>query len=131
MYNSSLNIITLSWTASCPIINEPIGYKVQAKDLVTNKLAEIKTLASTKSSFTHVLNKNVKLGASYQFSVATDVDQSQWSKPVSVKTNPLPTPEAVSAFINLNGSAVEVHWGQPNLTNYLSTQKTNEKVHYK
>ena len=131
MYDHSQNVITLSWSASCPIINQPIGYTIQAKDLVTKKVAETTILASTDSSFTHVLDKNVKLGTSYEFRVATVVDQSQWTKPVTVKTNPLPTPEAVSAFINLNGSAIEVHWGQPNLTNYLSTQKTNEKVHYK
>ena len=98
---------------------------------MTKKVADTTILASTESSFTHVMDKNVKLGTSYEFKVATVVDQSQWTKPVTVKTNPLPTPEAVSAFINLNGSAIEVHWGQPNLTNYLSTQKTNEKVHYK
>ena len=98
---------------------------------MTNKIAETTILASTDASFTHELNKNVKLGTSYEFRVATGVRDSQWTKPVTVKTNPLPTPEAVSAFINLNGSAIEVHWGQPNLTNYLSTQKPNEKVHYK
>ena len=88
--------------------------------------------ASKQTSFTHLFKSGVKLGTTYEIAVHTHVSDSKWSKEVRVKTRPIPVPEAISAYLNRNGTAVELDWVQPkNLTKYLQDQSKEKKLHYK
>ena len=71
MYNNTLNLITVTWSASCPVINEAIGYRLTVKDLTTNKTSTNQLLGMVlhkmskitifgHKHFLHNINKNLK-----------------------------------------------------------------------
>lgn len=126
----SVNAITLTWSASCPNVDQAIGYQLSAKDLVSGKTTYLELAASTRSNFRHLWNSKVRYGTSYEIRVQTSTADSQSSEKVVINTVPIPMPEMLTTHIDVNSSSHVFMWQAPrNLPPYL--KKDKEQMHYR
>lgn len=114
--------IKLEWEASCKTMKESIGYRITVNDqtMGSNKTISVdkdsgKPSDSPPTTFSHVLSLNVRFGTVYTFWVQTDIPDSKTSKPISIATQPLPTPTALTSHHDFNSSAHVVSWMNPAL----------------
>ena len=132
--------MSISWNASCPVIDVEIGYVLEVKDLFKNNLSTIKLEKTKVVNFKHPIEKGLKLGTTYEIRVKTDNPNSKWSKPVQVKTRHVPIPAAVTVFNQLVDNKgkkaatdgpqeqVVIKWEKPKqLPDYLE----KDDLHYK
>ena len=126
------NRITLTWDSSCTVIDQPIGYIISSKDLTTGQIFYVSISKTVSTNLRHTFDKEVKYGTEYQFSIHTDLPDAQISSLISVKTLPLPVPEALVTFPNLNESTHDIMWKTPlNLSSYLQKQMDQHKLSYR
>ena len=103
--------ILVTWEASCPTIDDGIGYIILFKDRVkgtnktigirnTKRVSDEETRAVTGSSFSQTFSENVWYGATYRFYVRTEAEGSTYAGPVSVSTAPISSPLALASRIN-------------------------------
>ena len=132
--------MSISWNASCPVIDVEIGYVLEVKDLFKNYISSIKLDKTKAVNFKHPIEKGLKLGTTYEIRVKTDNPNSKWSKAVQVKTRHVPIPDAVTVYNQLVDKKakkaaatdpqeqVVVQWEKPKkLPAYLE----QDKLHYK
>ena len=133
--------MSISWTASCPVIDEAIGYVLEVKDMSKTDKISRTSLSKTKDvNFNHPVDAGLKLGTTYEIRVKTDNPNSKWSKPVQVKTRHVPIPAAVTVFNQLVDNKgkkaatddpqeqVVIKWEKPKqLPDYLE----KDDLHYK
>lgn len=126
------NQIKLSWDASCSVIDQPIGYTLSAKDKITGQTSYYQISKTVSTKLRHEFNSDVKYGTEYEFTVHTDVANSQSSSQISVKTVALPTPEALVTYPMVNDSSHEIRWRAPaSLSSYLQSQMTKNLISYR
>ncbi|XP_012150619.1 sortilin-related receptor isoform X2 [Megachile rotundata] len=73
--------ITISWSSSCPTIDEPIKYTITVTELIRKKHFVVTLPPTNETSMKHTFN-NIKHGGKYQITVATDVDNAIPSHPI-------------------------------------------------
>ena len=89
-------------------------------------------MRTQNTSLTHVFDKNVKYGTTYQFTVQTDDPNAQKSPKYTVKTLPIPVPAGLTTFLNVNASTHEIAWNIPNkLPSYLQKKVNAQKIQYR
>lgn len=82
--------------------------------------------------FRHDVNQNVKYGTEYDIYVMTDAANAISSKRIRVKTVPIPTPEVLTTYLDVNSSTHEIMWHPASeLPNYLKAEVNAKKVNYK
>ena len=67
------NNITLTWEASCTVIDEPIGYMVTYEDLTSGRSSYASYPKTVNTKLTQKFDTGIKYGTEYEFSVHVDV----------------------------------------------------------
>ena len=125
------NNITLTWEASCSVIDDPIGYMVTYKDTVSGRSSYVSITKTVSTALTHLFN-TAKYGTDYEFSVHVDLPDARTSNTVRVKTLPLPIPEGLYSYPNMNTSVHEIAWRPPQkMPMYLKKEMEKKKITYR
>ena len=132
MVDRTTNTIRITWSASCSVISEAIGYQLGITDKTTGSTSYIKILRTTNTSLSHVFDKNVKYGTEYEFTVQTDDPNAKKTEKYVVKTLPIPIPEGLNTFLDVNASTHEIAWSLPaKLPSYLQNEVHRKKLSYR
>ena len=123
------NNITLSWEASCTVIDQPIGYIVTYKDMKNGKTSYASYSKTVNTQLSKEFDTGIKYGTEYEFSVSVDVPNARGSNMVRIKSIQLPVPEGLYSYPNVNTSVHEIAWRAPQkLPTYL---KNGNKIKYR
>ena len=132
MVDRTSNTIRITWNASCSVISDAIGYQLGITDKVTGHTSYVTLSRTRNTSLTHVFDKNVKYGAEYEFTVQTDDPNAQKTQKYAVKTVPIPIPEGLNTFLDVNASTHEIAWSLPeNLPTDLKNEVKRNKISYR
>ncbi len=113
-------------------MDQPMGYKITCVDKTSGARAYTAISKTVKTELIHVFDDKIKYGTEYEFSVQTDVQNALASNLVSVKTMPLPQPEALVTFPDVESSSHHIKWNAPkSLPNYLQREKDANKLSYR
>jgi len=126
--------ILLTWNASCPTVEDGIGYEIKIHDSIKsfNRTLQLSQTMSVESddgehteevpvshrgssttAFSQVFSQNVHYGATYSFWVRTNVPGSTFAGPVTVSTHPIPPPTALTSNQDAKARAHVVTWSAP------------------
>lgn len=124
--------IVLTWQSSCSTIDQ-MGYTINIEDVTTGRKNQVTLARQDITSFKHVFDTGVRFGRTYKFSVKTEATDSASAGPVSVTTNPMPTPESLIYHPDLNSSTHVIMWRMPEkkLKGYLLDQFKSGDISYK
>ncbi|XP_046815781.1 sortilin-related receptor-like isoform X1 [Vespa crabro] len=117
--NKSDSII-VSWSASCPTIDEPISYTITLTELTLNKTKIVTLLPTSESIMKHTFNK-IRYGGIYRVVIATDVKNTIPSQPVIYHAPPILPPHQLKVLYKEGNYLVYWHHQPDNMaiiTNY-------------
>lgn len=121
--NKSDSII-VSWSASCPMIDEPIRYTITLVEMVRNKTTVVTLVPTTETIMKHTFN-NIRYGGKYCVTVATDFENSIPSLPVIYQAPPIFPPHQLKVLYE--GGNYIIYWQE----SPVSKSMTNiTKYHY-
>ncbi|XP_043284191.1 sortilin-related receptor-like isoform X2 [Venturia canescens] len=89
--------IIVSWSASCPMVVEPIKYVISVTELTLNKTSVV-TLQPTNDTIIKHTFKGMKYGGKYRVTISTDVEDAIPSQPVMYVAPPILPPHQLSVL---------------------------------
>ncbi|XP_014221695.1 sortilin-related receptor-like [Trichogramma pretiosum] len=91
--------MVISWSSSCPTIDEPIGYTLSVREMVLKKLSVYTLPPTNETVLTHSI-RNIRYGSRFNISIATDVEGAIPSQPVIYNAPPIIAPHQLSVSHN-------------------------------
>ncbi|XP_034183961.1 sortilin-related receptor [Osmia lignaria lignaria] len=119
------NSIIVSWSASCPTIDEPIRYTISMTELTLNK-SFVVTLAPTKETLMKHTFNCIKHSGKYRITVATDVENAIPRQPV-IYTAPIILPPHQVKVLHENEGLL-VFWQEHDLPESIKTDKYHYEI---
>ncbi|XP_017764096.1 PREDICTED: sortilin-related receptor-like [Eufriesea mexicana] len=119
------NTIIISWSASCPNIDEPIRYTITVIELVRKKYF-VATLPPTNETIMNHAFTSVKYGGKYRITISTDVDDAIPSQPVFYMAPGIEPPHQVKVLHEEQGFVV--FWQEHDLPDTLKSTKYHYEV---
>ncbi|XP_022913328.2 sortilin-related receptor-like isoform X1 [Onthophagus taurus] len=107
------DMMTVKWSASCPTINQDLGYIISVTELGRNEMMPFKLKNVTATEISH--DFYVNFGGIYKVVVSTDAEGAKPSPEVIYNAPPVPPAFDVQVMIENNGSYV-VYWRGHNIT---------------
>jgi hypothetical protein len=102
--------MTITWEASCPKVEDKIGYIVEIKDTFINRTSYISLNKQKKTDFVYPLKPGqVHRGTTYQITVQTDAPNSTPSKRITVVSPDLPRPGALTSHYSTDKEQL-IYW---------------------
>ncbi|KAK9512535.1 hypothetical protein O3M35_000936 [Rhynocoris fuscipes] len=105
--SSNDSFMEITWSASCPVIREEVGYIISIRELVLGRNSSVTLLPTNETKRSHQIY--VYYGARYKVSVQTDADNSVPCEEVEHWAPPLPSPHQVQIVVHTNGSHL-IYW---------------------
>ncbi len=90
--------MTVTWSASCPEVDEPIAYLLEVEDEETMEVSTVKVAETTSPRLSHFVD-NVHYGARYSVKVRTAAPGASSAGPVRVSGPPIPSPRGLTHHI--------------------------------
>ncbi|XP_053974316.1 sortilin-related receptor-like [Hylaeus volcanicus] len=117
--------IIISWSASCPTIDEPIKYTITVTEMTLNKRFVVTLPPTNETIVKHTFN-SIKYGGKYRIVIATDVDNAIQSQPV-IYTAPTISPPHQLKVLHENERYV-IFWQQQNVPESLITTNYHYEI---
>ncbi|KAG7199404.1 hypothetical protein KM043_014034 [Ampulex compressa] len=116
--------IILSWSASCPTIDEPIGYTISILEVMPNKNYAVTLPPTNETSMKHSFH-SIKYGGKYHITVATDVENAIPSRTVTYVAPPIAPPHRLK--IEHEDDEYIIYWDGYDVQN---SSDNDTKYHY-
>ncbi|XP_024940142.1 sortilin-related receptor isoform X2 [Cephus cinctus] len=110
-----IDMIIVSWSSSCPTMDEPISYTITITELTYNNVTTV-TLAPTNETAMKTTFSPIQYGAKYSIVIATDVDNAIPSQPVIYEAPPLPAPHQLEVLFEGEKQEYIIFWQEPRNT---------------
>ncbi|XP_076622054.1 sortilin-related receptor [Colletes latitarsis] len=123
MPSDKQDTIVVSWSSSCPTIDEPIQYTITVLEMVLNKHFVVTLPPTNETIMKHTFN-SIKHGGKYRIVVSTNVDNAIPSQPYIYTAPPIPPPHQLTV-IHKDQDYV-IFWQEHDLPESLK----NENYHY-
>ncbi|KAL0117855.1 hypothetical protein PUN28_008920 [Cardiocondyla obscurior] len=117
--------IIVSWSASCPTIDEPISYTISVTEMILNKPPMTVTLSPTNETIMKHMFNFIKYGGKYSITVATDVNNAIPTQPFIYIAPPIKPPHQLTVLHD--NTEYLIYWQEPDLPE--SIQNDTER-HY-
>ncbi|CAL7939536.1 unnamed protein product [Xylocopa violacea] len=117
--------IVISWSASCPNIDEPIRYTISVLELNT-KMQFTVTLAPTNETIMKHTFTSMKHGGRYQISISTDVEDAIPSYPVTYSIQGIQPPHQVD--VSHGDQGFIIYWQERNLPETVDPDKYHYEI---
>ncbi|XP_017882694.1 sortilin-related receptor-like [Ceratina calcarata] len=117
--------ITISWSASCANIDEPIRYTITVYEYNLKKQFVVTLPPTNETIMKHTFN-SLKYGGKYQITVSTDVEDAIPSQPVVYWAPEIQPPHQVKVLHR--GNECVVYWIQHDLPDTLKPAKYHYEV---
>ncbi|KAL6422754.1 hypothetical protein ACFW04_010753 [Cataglyphis niger] len=104
--------IIVSWSASCPTIDEPISYTIFVTETILNKQVVV-TLPPTNETIMKHTFHSIKYGGKYNITVATDVENAIPTQPF-VYVAPMIKPPHQVTVLHDNKDYL-IYWQEPDM----------------
>ncbi|XP_016840986.1 sortilin-related receptor, L(DLR class) A repeats-containing-like isoform X2 [Nasonia vitripennis] len=114
----------VSWSSSCPTIDEPIAYTITVTEMTLNK-TKVFTLAATNETVLKHPFRDIKYGGRYNISISTDVEGAIPSPWVIYNAPPILPPHQLT--VRFAEGNYEIYWQERQLPESIA--KTT-KYHY-
>ncbi|XP_011882721.1 PREDICTED: sortilin-related receptor-like [Vollenhovia emeryi] len=117
--------IIVSWSASCPTIDEPISYTISVTEIVLNKQITVTLSPTNETIMKHTFNA-IKYGGKYSVTISTDVEDAIPTQPFIYIAPPIRPPHQLTV---LRGENMEylIYWQEPELPENI---RNDADAHY-
>ncbi|XP_012284613.1 sortilin-related receptor [Orussus abietinus] len=116
--------IIVSWSSSCPTIDEPISYTISITEMTLN-IQKTVTLPPTNETTMKYKFTSVQYGGKYNITISTDVDYAIPSKPAIYLAPPILPPHQLNV-LHEEGNYI-LYWQERGLPDSIAK---NTKYHY-
>lgn len=117
--------IVISWSASCPTIDEPIKYTIIVTEMTLNKPFTVTLAPTNETMMKHTFN-SIKHGGKYKITIATDVDNAIPSSPVTYVAPVISPPHQLKVVHELGHYVI--FWQEHDLPEALKTVKYHYEI---
>ncbi|EZA49376.1 Sortilin-related receptor [Ooceraea biroi] len=115
--------IIVSWSASCPTIDEPISYTITVTEMVLNKEIVV-TLTPTNDTIMKHTFHSIKYGGKYSITIATDVENAIPTQPFIYEAPAIKPPHQLAVLYDNIG--YYIFWQNQDLPESVK----NGNLHY-
>ncbi len=118
----------VTWDASCPKVDGPIGYIIGITDVAKNMPYGYKIKKTTDASLSHTLKPGqVQWGTEYEITVKTDTADSISAGPIRVTSPSIPSPVALTNHFTKENEQF-IYWSPAKLPKTLANVKFSYRL---